>query len=537
MFKALIKKQFMELNRMYFQNNKTGKIRSPKAIIGFSAVMLFVFVSVGFAFVGVSTALADQLHLANLDWLYFSMLGMMSIAVGLFGSVFTTFASLYLAKDNELLLSMPIPAKLLLAVRMITVYLTSLLYSALVWIPAVGVYTYKGYMNPKDIAFCVVLQILLSAIVTVLTCALGWVIALFSGRVKNKSFVTALFTVAFMGGYYFVQFKLNTFLQYFAVNGGEIAGKIGNAVKAWIYPMYQFGLAGTGNGKALAIISAITVVISILCYAILSASFIKIITTNRGAKKTEYKEKATKSTSVDGALIRKELKRFTKSPTYLINGGLGLIIMPVFGIVALIKKADLLVNFQALYAAGDYFKNAIPVFVVSIICIMVSMDLIAPPSVSLEGKNLWLLQTLPVSAQKVLRAKKTIPVLLNTAPALFGAVALSIAFNFDALSIISAVAFIIVYILFNASFGLYLGIKKANLNWTNEVVPIKQGSAVMITMFGGMGISGIVSVGYYFLQFIPSWIYLLVVAIIFLPIIFILNRWIYSKGVEIFEEL
>lgn len=527
----------MELSRMYFQNNKTGKIRSPKAIAGFAVLMVVVFASVGFAFVGVSMALADQLHFAGLDWLYFSMTGMISIAVGLFGSVFTTFASLYLARDNELLLSMPISSKMLLAIRMIAVYLSSLLYSALVWIPAVGVYTYKGYMTAKEIAFCAVLQILLSAIVTVLTCALGWVIALFSGRVKNKSFVTALFTVAFMGGYYFVQFKLNSFLQYFAINGGEIAGKIGNTVKAWIYPMYQFGLAGAGNAKSLAIIAAIAIALSVLCYSILSATFIRLLTTNRGAKKTEYKEKSAKSSSINAALIRKELKRLTKSPTYLINGGLGLVIMPVFGIIALIKKEDLMANLGAMYAAGDYFKNAIPVFVASIICIMISLNLIAPPSVSLEGKNLWLLQSLPVSAQKVLQAKKTVPVLLNTAPALIGAVALSIAFNFDALSIASIIAIIIAYIFFNASFGLYLGVKKANVEWTNEVVPIKQSSAVMISMFGGMGISGIMSVGYYFLQSIPSWIYLFGVAIIFVPVIFILNRWIKNTGSEIFATL
>lgn len=537
MFKALFKKQFMELNRMYFLDNKTGKLRSPMAIVGFACLMLFVFASVGFAFVGISVALANPLHYGNLDWLFFSMMGMMAIAVGLFGSVFTTYASLYLAKDNELLLSMPIPAKYLLAVRMITVYLSSLLYSALVWIPSIGVYIQRGYMNARQITFCAVLLILISAFVTVLTCALGWVIAAISSRIKNKSIVTAIITFAFMGGYYFIQFKLQSFLQYFAVYGGEIAEKISRTVKVWIYPMYQLGLAGAGSLKSLAIVAAMTIVLFAICYAVLSASFVKILTTNRGAKKTEYKEKTVKTTSVDMALIKKELKRFVKSPTYLVNGGLGLIIMPAIGIAAILKKDDVSAILEQYYAQGDFFKNAIPVIVTSAVCLLISMNIIAPPSVSLEGRNIWILQTLPVGADKILRAKRRVPVILNTVPALFLAVSLGVAFGIDASGLIAAIAVIAVYLFFNAAFGLFLGIKKANLGWTNEVVPIKQSSAVFIAMFGGMGIAAIISAGYYFLQMIPSWIYLSGVAVILIPVTLLLNRWIKYEGAEEFRTL
>ena len=44
MLKALLKKQFLELNAFYFQDKKTGKIRSKGGTAGF--VLLFVFLSV-----------------------------------------------------------------------------------------------------------------------------------------------------------------------------------------------------------------------------------------------------------------------------------------------------------------------------------------------------------------------------------------------------------------------------------------------------------------------------------------------------------
>ena len=47
----------------------------------------------------------------GLTWLYFAMAGTAALALSMLGSVFMTQAQLYDAKDNERLLSMPIPPK------------------------------------------------------------------------------------------------------------------------------------------------------------------------------------------------------------------------------------------------------------------------------------------------------------------------------------------------------------------------------------------------------------------------------------------
>ena len=55
--------------------------------------------------------------------------------LGAFGSVFNTYSGLYLAKDNDLLLSLPIPVRALMASRLLGVYLMGLMYSAVVILP------------------------------------------------------------------------------------------------------------------------------------------------------------------------------------------------------------------------------------------------------------------------------------------------------------------------------------------------------------------------------------------------------------------
>lgn len=64
----------------------------------------------------------------------------MAILLGAFGSVFTTYSSLYLPKDNDQMLSLPIPVDTLIAARLLGVYLMGLMYSGVVVLPAIIVY-------------------------------------------------------------------------------------------------------------------------------------------------------------------------------------------------------------------------------------------------------------------------------------------------------------------------------------------------------------------------------------------------------------
>lgn len=47
-----------------------------------------------------------------------------------------------------------------------------------------------------------------------------------------------------------------------------------------------------------------------------------------------------------------------------------------------------------------------------------------------------------------------------------------------------------------AVFGLFMGVIKPVLTWTNELTPIKQSASVMITMFGGFGYTALLFIGY-----------------------------------------
>ena len=137
MLKTLIGKQFREVFRNYYVSAKTGKARNQKTvtwmIIGYGAIMACLAVFFTFFDLSVGIVLLKD----GRTWLYFSLNAIMSVAFGTLGSVFATYSSLYIAKDNEQLLSLPIPPRTILLSRLVSVFAMSALYSGVIWIPAV----------------------------------------------------------------------------------------------------------------------------------------------------------------------------------------------------------------------------------------------------------------------------------------------------------------------------------------------------------------------------------------------------------------
>ena len=111
MLKTLLKKQFLEINKGFFFDSKKGKNRTKKGAIMY--ILFYVLILVGFlggmfSFLGYT--LAGPLVGAGFDWLYFLIMMGIALVLGIFGSVFTTYSSLYLSTDNDLLLSCQYPS-------------------------------------------------------------------------------------------------------------------------------------------------------------------------------------------------------------------------------------------------------------------------------------------------------------------------------------------------------------------------------------------------------------------------------------------
>ena len=519
MLKTLVKKQLMEIFRSYFYNAKTNKKRSTAGIIAY--ILLFAALMIGLIgmFTGLSVSLCAPLTQAGMGWLYFALMSLLAIFLGAFGSVFNTYSGLYFAKDNDLLLSLPIPVRTLMASRLLTVYLMGLMYSAVVILPAVIVYWVTVSAAPMALLGGVLLTALISIFVLTLSCALGWVVAKVSRKLKHKSFITVIVSLAGLAIYYFFVFKAQTAIEQLVAN----AAVYGEKIKGAAHPLYVFGLTGTGDVTAMLLSAAVVLALFALTWTLLSRSFLQITTASGTSGKAVYREKAVKRRSIDGALFGKELARFTASPNYMLNSGLGILLLPISGILLLWKGGTVVSLLNEVFTSQS---GCAEVLLCTGVCAIASMNDMATPSVSL-----------PVKPWQVLRAKLKVQLALTALPALVPLVCMAFILPVTAaLPLVFAEA--LAYIAFSACLGLTLGVARANLTWTSELMPIKQSLAVTIALFGGW----LYAIAFAALYLWQGWklgaaAYLAIAAAVTLAVTALLLRWLKTKGAQRFAML
>ena len=496
MLKLLLKKQLFEIFSPYFYDAKKNKARSKASTVMFFVLFALLIVGLlGGIFTFLAIGLCRPLASANLSWLYFALMGGIAILLGAFGSVFNTYAGLYLPKDNDLLLSMPIPVSTLVAARLFGVYLMGLMYSAVVILPAVIVFWVTTGITLFSVFGGLMLTILISVFVLTLSCLLGWVVAKISQKLKHKSVIAVLASLVFIALYYFVYFKAQSLIQDLLANAAEYGAQI----KSSAYPLYLFGSVGAGDIKAILIITAAVAVLFGLMWVVLSRSFLHIATSTGKTTRVAYKETTIRQQSVDTALLSRELKRFTASPSYMLNCGLGTFLMPLCAIAVLWKGKNLFAMLDAMFAET---AGSVPLLLCVILCGLASLNFMAAPSISLEGKSLWLMQSLPVNPWKLFQAKIRMQLLLTDLPLLLCIVCAAIVYPLPPLWLFVIVLFAVSYTLLSALSGFMLGVKMPTLTWTNELMPIKQSAPVVIILFGGMGYTVLLFAGFLLL---PGW--------------------------------
>ena len=534
MLKVLLKKELLEMNSWLFQNKKTGKLRSKKGVVGFGILMGFLLLSMSFYFFGISMWLVTSFKEANCQWLAFSFMSLLAVMLGTFGSVFNTYASVYRSKDRDLLLSLPLPPVSILMSKLLGVYLIGLLYTSVVMIPTLITWWIHTDLGAAGVILPILLYLLISVFVLVLTCVLGYVVALISTRMKNRSIVTVLFSLIFFAIYYYFCFNATKSLQKMIDN----ADKVQEVFRTKIFPAYAVGRAAEGRPGFFFGTAAAVLLLAALTLYVMSRSYVRIVTTEKGLKKKEYHEKSTARRSTGKALLAREGKKLLSSATYMLNACFASPAMIAAAIFLLIKGKDLAEGLSNLLNGFPNGERLLPVLLFAAAALLSSMNDITAPSISLEGKNLWILRSLPVEAKDVLHAKIRLHVLVTAIPAavlvITGAVVLKLGFLAGFLVLLATV----LLIMMEARAGLDMNLRFPNLDWKNETVPVKQSMPVMIAMFGGWALVLLLSapaIGLLF--FMSGTAYLLLISAILLAVVLLLERRLMKKGTVLFENL
>lgn len=535
MFKALLHKQMLEVRRMYFYNKKRGTVVTKGSrSTGLMILFIFLYLMVLGAFFALSALVGEPLVNTDLSWVYFMIITILAFLIGIIGSVMTTSAALFKAKDNEFLLAMPIPPSKILMARMISVYIMGLIYESMVMIPAILFYFIFGHPSILSIILCILGIFVLGFLVLVFSCLFGWIIALISSKLKNQKILTTIIIVLAIGIFIYLRFQANAFFRYLAEHGADI----GESIEGWGYPIYSLGLGMSGNILAFLVFTAITAALFFLTCFVMSKTFKRIVSTKAEGSKAEFKDSQIQTRSIGAALRRKEFKHFSSSVTYMVNCGLGILFLIAAAALLLIKAGDIRFLLSSLTAGAPLFASLMPVFGAFGVCLLSSMCDIAAPGISLEGKNIWLLQTMPVDPYEIFKAKIFLHISVTGIPALICTIAMIIVLTPDVFTAICMILCVIAFVVFSGTAMLALDLKRPMLEWTNESQPVKQNMNILFSWLGGMFLALIFGALYLLVgMLLASSIYLLICTVILAVLTLLLLRWLKGKGRLVFARL
>lgn len=532
MLKSLLKKNMQEIFRGWFRKSKTGEKRSLGMVIFrisiFVALLAFIGTVSGFA----NYKLCGFLYDIGLCDLYFNIVCIAALTLGVFGSVYNTYSVLYCSKDNDALMCLPIKSVDIVLSRIISVYIMGFMYSGIVMIPSIIVYYINVACSFSMVMMPILLFIDITIIVFVLSCLLGFIVSLATAKLKNKSIVIVLISLAVLFVYYILCFKSGEILSSIITKGEEINIKM----HMYAYPLYAMGKMGAGGGWYAFGVTATTIVLCAITIFTLIASFNKLVIAKAGDDKYSTTLKA-KQSGIQLTLLQKEFKRLFSSAMYMLNSVLGCAFLVVVGVMLLIKQKDI-ANVIPYMEMLESRGNVLILVAMFVILLFGSLNAMTAPLVSLEGKNIWLLHSLPIKSKDILMSKLVMSIIFNLPFMLFADIALCIVFKLKAWAVILLLLTSIIYVIFAGALGLYLDLRHPKMNWINEVSVIKTSIPALLFMLICVGLTmGLVVVYYLLRKVVFVALFGWLSCVLYAVLTALLLWYIFTKGVKTFDNL
>ena len=477
-----------------------GTRRSKKkAATGAGALILIAFLALYMSGL-YSSLLMHVLAPIHMEVLVFIFMGMGALIGGLLFTAFAVKGVVFGGRDNDLLLSMPVSSTVLMASRVAAIYLENLLFSFFVLAPAGAVCAFMTQSGVgRSLLFWVRLVIAVLALPlldTALSVLLGALVAFLSAKVSKGALGQNLVMALFMAAVFYFSFHLNGMIEGLAANAMGVKDSL-----SWAAPLLWMADGILGDWGLLLSFAACCVIAFGLVVFVLGKVYRQAVTAfaTRSARH-DYKLSAQSASGQKKALLAKEAKRFFSTPMYLWNAGMGLIMLVAAGVAALVMRDQL----REFIAMAEGTLPVLPL-AAAVMGFCLSSCPIAAPSISLEGKYLWILREAPVDEGTLLWIKVGFQLLLTLPCTVIAGACIAIAVG---LPVWQGVALVLVMALFDVghgAFGLLMGLCFPKLDAVNETVVIKQSLAVFLGMLVPMAALALCGLLYWLGGMLAGW--------------------------------
>lgn len=474
--KTLTKLQLQNLYGLNVFRYTKDKKKKQKAI-GLSVVWALLIVMIA-GYIGAAVFGYVYLGMAEIVPAYLIMLASMVI---LAFAIFKAGSVIFQENAYDILCSLPVSQTAIVVSRFLRMYVENLLLTLLVMVPGIVVY---GVIVKPTLSFYligVVVTVFAPLIPIIIATFFGALVTAISSRMKHKSLVSAALSVGLVIAVMAFTGTMSTMEEEFSVEMLQNMSEIVTQAIGDIYPPAIWLSNAMLKGDIL--IGFLCVLGGLAAFAVtvalISVKFHEICRGLYGTHaKHNYKMEQLKKTTVLGTLYKREMKRYFASSIYVQNTIVGPIMAIIFAVAVLGVGLD---TIQQTMEIPIDIAGAVPVLLAGIFGMMTTTC----TSISMEGKEWWIVKSLPIRTKDLLDSKLLFGLSLFLPFWFVAVILLIIALRPGVMELIWLVLLSLILIVFSQVFGLTINLKMPVFEWENEVDIVKQSASAAIGGLGG----------------------------------------------------
>ena len=401
---------------------------------------------------------------------------------------------LFYYKDYDILAPLPIHSRKLFISKLVVLLTMIYFVNFIIALPIMFAYFYWEGFNILSLLIYIIGFLLIPLIPTIVMSLLSLGISLFTSKLRYSKIINLIIMVIVFIGI----MALSTSMSNTTVN--PLTGQIDlftNITK--YYPPFKWFNQAVYENSLLDLLWLIGSHIIIFGIAIYFIEKLAEFTNKRGIrshiiykqKKLSYQQKP-----VVQSLVEKEFKKFFGSTLYALNSGVGLIMLVVLAIASLIFKADV----EGMLSQELGFALNAEIMLMVVFGFVIGMTYTPAISLSLEGKNLWILKSLPISASYVMFSKIVFNLILILPIAMTSLIILGISLSIPFVNIILLMLLIIAFSILTSCLDAVINLYLPKFDFQNETEVIKQSAGAFLGIFGTFGVLITFGVAYYFIS-------------------------------------
>ena len=515
---------------------KTNQKKGSGKTLVIVLVLYLMFMTWGF-----TNTLCEELSPMHLEFIVLPLFVFITSIMTFIEGIYKTSSLMFNCKDDQLLLSLPIERRTVLFIRIFKFYVFELAFNTIFLLPAMVAYIrYLEHVTISYFVSSIVMLLLLPIIPIVLSCIVGSITSSLSSKFKYKNTAQTILSMVFLVIVLSMSFSTNSSFDYVIEN----ATSINDIITGIYYPAgIYLKLVIDFNIIDLLLFIIIHIAIFAIAVFILGKFYFKInskVNNISHNKKVNVNNLTIKSNNITVSLVKKELNNFFRTPVFIVNAGFSLVLF-ILMTIAVLFKFDSIVNELNNAEGAELFSIIIDnksILILILVIVTAFMTSVTSSIISLEGKNINILKSLPVKVKTILMSKIYFSLTLTTPVLLIGELALFIKFK---TSIVDSILLIIIAILaplVSHFIGLLVNLKYPKLDAKNSTEVVKQSTSSMISVLGGVAML-MLNVGLIIglVGTINTTLLLFIHIILYLVLDIILYMLLINKGVKRFNDL